>query len=161
MVNPYDANGNATGSVVPDPAFGNLAPNHWFRQSATWSFDTNLITSLSITDLMTGITTTVHPAGFYILGGASSTADLPTQVRLSAGGAGTAGSFIAFDNFNIAPTPACPADFNQSGSLSTQDIFDFLNAWFAGSAAADFNGANGLTEQDIFDFLNAWFAGCA
>jgi probable HAF family extracellular repeat protein len=55
----------------------------------------------------------------------------------------------------------CRADFNHSGDLSTQDIFDFLNAWFAASAAADFNGANGLTEQDIFDFLNAWFAGCA
>jgi hypothetical protein len=40
-----------------------------------------------------------------------------------------------------------------------QDIFDFLNAWFAGSPAGDFNGG-GLTVQDIFDFLNGWFAGC-
>jgi hypothetical protein len=40
-----------------------------------------------------------------------------------------------------------------------QDIFDFLNAWFAGSVAADFNGG-GLAVQDIFDFLSAWFAGC-
>jgi hypothetical protein len=30
------------------------------------------------------------------------------------------------------PCHACPADFNHSGGLSTQDIFDFLNAWFAG-----------------------------
>jgi hypothetical protein len=54
----------------------------------------------------------------------------------------------------------CKADFNQSGQVSVQDIFDFLAAWFAGSPAADFNGASGITVQDIFDFLTAWFAGC-
>jgi hypothetical protein len=53
----------------------------------------------------------------------------------------------------------CAGDFDGSGSLSVQDIFDFLNAWFAGSPAGDFNGG-GLTVQDIFDFLNGWFAGC-
>ncbi|HVU62694.1 MAG TPA: GC-type dockerin domain-anchored protein [Phycisphaerales bacterium] len=56
--------------------------------------------------------------------------------------------------------PTCRADFNGSGGLSVQDIFDFLNGWFAGDAAADFNGTNGLEVQDIFDFLSAWFAGC-
>ncbi len=30
------------------------------------------------------------------------------------------------------PPPACPADFNNSGSVSVQDIFDFLAAYFAG-----------------------------
>jgi probable HAF family extracellular repeat protein len=59
----------------------------------------------------------------------------------------------------VGSTPACPADFNHSGGLEIQDIFDFLNAWFAGSPAADINGG-GLAVQDIFDFLNAWFAGC-
>jgi len=54
----------------------------------------------------------------------------------------------------------CAPDFNCSGTLTVQDIFDFLNARFAGTAAADFNGVNGLGVQDIFDFLNAWFAGC-
>ncbi len=59
---------------------------------------------------------------------------------------------------HVAFTPACPADWNHSGTLTVQDIFDFLNAWFAG--AADFNNDTQLTVQDIFDFLNAWFAGC-
>jgi hypothetical protein len=54
----------------------------------------------------------------------------------------------------------CAADYNSSGGLSVQDIFDFLNGWFAGAPAADFNHVNGVTTQDIFDFLNAWFAGC-
>jgi hypothetical protein len=56
-------------------------------------------------------------------------------------------------------TPCCKADYNQSGGLSVQDIFDFLAAWFDGNAQADFNGG-GLDVQDIFDFLGAWFAGC-
>jgi hypothetical protein len=63
----------------------------------------------------------------------------------------------------FAPTPnpcACHADFNHSGGLEVQDIFDFLAAWFAGSPSANFNGVNGLEVQDIFDFLAAWFAGC-
>ncbi|HMN42273.1 MAG TPA: GC-type dockerin domain-anchored protein [Phycisphaerales bacterium] len=55
--------------------------------------------------------------------------------------------------------PCCRADFNGDGSIAVQDIFDFLNAWFAGDLRADFNGG-GLAVQDIFDYLNAWFAGC-
>ena len=57
--------------------------------------------------------------------------------------------------------PACcgPADFNASGTLSPQDIFDFLNAWFAADPRADFNG-DGLSPLDIFDFINAWLRGC-
>ncbi len=55
--------------------------------------------------------------------------------------------------------PCCMANFNQDGVLSVDDIFDYLNAWFAALPAADFNGG-GLSVQDIFDFLNAWFSGC-
>jgi hypothetical protein len=70
--------------------------------------------------------------------------------------------FVQGETGAITPPGAachCRADFNQSGTVEVQDIFDFLNAWFAGSASADFNGG-GLAVQDIFDFLNAWFAGC-
>ena len=54
----------------------------------------------------------------------------------------------------------CPADINCSGTLTVQDIFDFLAAYFAGEPAGDFNGVGGLTVQDIFDFLAAYFSGC-
>ncbi len=54
----------------------------------------------------------------------------------------------------------CDADFNHSGILSVQDIFDFLAAYFAGQFFADFNHSNSLTVQDIFDFLAAYFAEC-
>lgn len=66
-----------------------------------------------------------------------------------------------FDNLTIVfDRPPCRADFNNSGGLSSLDIFDFLNAWLAASPIADFNNSGNLSSQDIFDFLNAWLAGC-
>ncbi|MCC6320038.1 MAG: hypothetical protein IT438_01210 [Phycisphaerales bacterium] len=52
------------------------------------------------------------------------------------------------------------ADFNNSGTLSVQDLFDFLSAYFAGDLAADINTSGGLSVQDVFDFLAAYFGGC-
>lgn len=54
----------------------------------------------------------------------------------------------------------CLADINCTGTLTVQDIFDFLAAYFAGDPLADINGVGGLSVQDIFDFLVAWFSGC-
>jgi hypothetical protein len=62
--------------------------------------------------------------------------------------------------FNLCSPTACPADFNGTGLLTIQDIFDFLNAWLAADPRADFNGVDGLTTQDVFDFLSAWLTGC-
>lgn len=61
----------------------------------------------------------------------------------------------------IGGPACCAADFNADGTLSVQDLFDFLSAYFASDPAADFNDVGGITVQDIFDFLNAWFAGCS
>jgi probable HAF family extracellular repeat protein len=54
----------------------------------------------------------------------------------------------------------CRADFNGSGAVSVQDIFDFLADYFAGEFDADFNNSHTLSVQDIFDFLAAYFTGC-
>lgn len=67
--------------------------------------------------------------------------------------------------FNTADYPfqlfaACPGDFNASGSVSVQDIFDFLTAWFANDPSSDVNATAGTSVQDIFDFLGAWFLTC-
>ncbi len=75
-----------------------------------------------------------------------------------AGGAFATGALVLKGGF-LTPG-VCPADFNASGTVNVQDIFDFLAAWFANSPSADFNTQNGLGVQDIFDFLAAWFAGC-
>ncbi len=73
-------------------------------------------------------------------------------------GNGEPGGLAAF-SFTVT-APLCAADFDGSGTLTVQDIFAFLNAWFGGQSSADFDGAGGLTVNDVFAFLNAWFGGC-
>lgn len=58
------------------------------------------------------------------------------------------------------PAPACPGDFNGQNGVTLQDLFDYLNAWFAGATDAEFDNAPGITLQDLFDFLTAWFSPC-
>ena len=50
---------------------------------------------------------------------------------------------------------ACRCDWNTSGAVSLQDIFDFLTSYF--NNAADFNADSTTTLQDIFDFLTCYF----
>jgi hypothetical protein len=52
----------------------------------------------------------------------------------------------------------CPSDWNHSGTINSQDFFDFLNAFFANNA--DFNADGQTNSQDFFDFLTAFFDGC-
>lgn len=77
---------------------------------------------------------------------------------LAAGNTSVLGGFWA--GVTAPPTPVCPADFNHSGAVSVQDIFDFLVAYFAGDPAADFNASGVVSVQDVFDFLAAYFVGC-
>lgn len=55
----------------------------------------------------------------------------------------------------------CPADFNGSGAVTVQDVFDFLAAYFAMDSDADFNGVGGVSLQDLLDFLAAYLGGCS
>jgi hypothetical protein len=54
----------------------------------------------------------------------------------------------------------CRADVDGSGSLSVQDVFSFMDAWFDGAPAGDFDGSGRIDMHDVFAFLNAWLAGC-
>jgi hypothetical protein len=56
---------------------------------------------------------------------------------------------------------ACRADFNCSGGLEIQDIYDYIAGWFAENSLADFDDSGSLGVSDLIEFLNAWFAGCA
>jgi hypothetical protein len=63
---------------------------------------------------------------------------------------------------NNTHSPCCYADYNKQNGIQIQDIFDFLNDWFAGRLAAHIgsDGSTGpLVIDDVFNFLNAWFAG--
>jgi hypothetical protein len=55
---------------------------------------------------------------------------------------------------------ACRADVNGSGTLTVQDIFDFLAGYFAEELRMDFNFSGTLSVQDVFDFLTAYFVAC-
>jgi hypothetical protein len=89
-------------SQSPGPAWQNLAVNHWYRQSTTFDFESNRVLSVSITDLDTGTTTTVAPSDWYMLGGASGGAPLPTALRFFVGGdTVTLGNTQGWDNLRI------------------------------------------------------------
>ncbi len=59
---------------------------------------------------------------------------------------------------DVVRLAVCAADFNCSGAVNSQDIFDFLGSFFAGNA--DFNADGTTNSQDFFDFLAAFFGGC-
>ncbi len=54
----------------------------------------------------------------------------------------------------------CEADFNHDGSLNTQDMIAFLNAWNAHDLLADTNRDGVINTQDVLAFLNRWTGGC-
>jgi len=58
--------------------------------------------------------------------------------------------------FAISP----PSDYNRDGFLNSQDIFDFLIAFFDLSPEADFNNDGFVNSQDFFDFIADFFEGC-
>jgi hypothetical protein len=94
--------------------------------------------------------------GVYTLGSTIGQPD--AGPLLAAAGTSMTGGFWVVAS--TLPPPPCPADFNHSGAVSVQDIFDFLAAYFGSDPAADFNLSGQVSVQDIFDFLAAYFAGC-
>jgi hypothetical protein len=81
-------------------------------------------------------------------------------LRLTQTDCATAGGAYGGDGSDCAAgcTEPCACDWNDSGSLNSQDYFDFLGAFFGGSA--DFNEDGSTNSQDYFDFLGCFFAGC-
>ena len=59
-----------------------------------------------------------------------------------------------------ASLAVCRSDYNCTGDVSVQDLFDFIDDWFIADAKANFNGVGAVTVQDLFDFLDSWFLGC-
>lgn len=102
--NVFDSTGAATNNLSPGAAWQNLDTNHWYRQLIDFDFATNRITSVTILDLTSGMSTTANPDGWYLTGGASSTLDLPDGFRFFIGGAN--GNSMGWDNIYVVPAPA-------------------------------------------------------
>lgn len=54
--------------------------------------------------------------------------------------------------------PECPTDIDRNHVTDVADIFAFLLLWFADDIDADWNGSGSVAPQDIFEFLSDWFA---
>ena len=124
----YYAVFNADGSMVdlpglsPGAAWRNLAVNHWFNQSTTFDFDSNTITSVSITDLDTGDTATFQPNGWYLNGGAVFRPPLPTGLRYFVGGGDSYQDNVgSWDNLTITAV-AGPSIQNGNVSQGVQPV---------------------------------------
>ncbi len=56
--------------------------------------------------------------------------------------------------------PECPADWDESGDVNSNDISAFLSAWLDsvqnGNLNADFDGSGSVNSNDISAFLSAW-----
>ena len=109
--------------LSPGAAWRNLAVGHWYNESTTFDFDSNAILSVTITDLDTGVATTVEPNGWYLQGGAGGGFPLPTGLRFFVGGGGPgasqAGNVGAFDNLEIDAV-AAPSAPNKSDAQGVQ-----------------------------------------
>jgi hypothetical protein len=55
----------------------------------------------------------------------------------------------------------CPADFDQNGAVSTQDLFGFVNAWITRDAMADFDANGSVSLADLTGYIGEFTAGCA
>lgn len=93
---------------------------------------------------------------FSLSGAAPAPADsLPSGNGL-AGGA-------AVLPFTIAPNP-CRADFDNSGTIDSDDLFAFLDSWFSENGlvapptrVSDINASANVDSDDLFAFLDLWF----
>lgn len=60
------------------------------------------------------------------------------------------------------PRPCCPADYDGTGSVDADDLFTFLDLWFAqngsGPGSADADNSGLIDADDLFTFLDLWFA---
>jgi hypothetical protein len=93
------------------------------------------------------------PQGEFQIGALDLTTELPARAAFSF-------AFIPYEGLGGPGTPPCAADFNHDTVVNSQDFFDFLAAFFAGSDSADFNNDDVVNSQDFFDFLTAFFTGC-
>jgi hypothetical protein len=72
-------------------------------------------------------------------------------------------NFLAAQGPTHCPGFECPGDFNVDGMADADDLFAFLDAWFAQNGmngaglSADVDHSAGVDADDLFAFLDTWF----
>ncbi len=67
------------------------------------------------------------------------------------------GGVVLFGRCSISGSPTDPTPRCLPGVLG---LLSYIEAFFLNSPFADFNHSGAVTVQDLFDYLAAWFAGC-
>lgn len=104
------------------------------------------------------VSITIQPAAVVSTGACCSGTGCSVSSAQSCAGAfkGVGSACDASGN----PITCCPANFNASGGVDVQDLFDFLASYFAMDAQADYNRNGEISVQDVFTFIADFFAGC-
>ncbi|HRQ73694.1 MAG TPA: GC-type dockerin domain-anchored protein [Phycisphaerales bacterium] len=106
-----------------------------------------------LTDVLAELGVTIPP-GWYLLAAYGVSADGRTIVGAGINPAGHSEGWVAY----LGPT--CRADFNKDGAVTSQDFFDYLNAWADGSIFSDWNYDGVINTLDFLAFLNDYARGC-
>jgi hypothetical protein len=102
------------------------------------------------------------PAASVARDGFAMLVGYPTGVVLAWQDARSGDADVYAQQLSLCGTPGLESagDFNQNGAATIDDIFIYLNAWFASDPGTDVDAQGGVTIDDIFVFLSRWFAGC-
>lgn len=152
------------------PVFNYVTPSATLRsgQSAQLEYSASTLSELTITWRRNGTPIQDGPAGASPGGGTVAGASTSSRLSISNVRLSDAGVYdVVLTNAcgtTVSPaiplTVICDANFDGNTVLTSQDVFDFLTAWFANDSRADFNQSGSVSVQDVFSFLTAWFTGC-
>ncbi|MCC6320959.1 MAG: hypothetical protein IT438_05915 [Phycisphaerales bacterium] len=104
-----------------------------------------------------GVSWTYMPAS---IGGASAAIELDDGRLLVNSSSVRSESTRSFSLTFYTDDGLCRADFDCSGQVTLQDLFDFLSAYFTGDGRADMNGTGTVTVGDVFAFIEYYFKPC-
>jgi hypothetical protein len=130
--------------------------------AATWTPPTRALAStMSVKNFARHPLDTTAPANIA-LDGFSLTVSYPTGAVVAFQDARADADDVFVQQLSSCGSLGAPsaADFDDNGARSIDDIFIYLNAWFAQNPRTDVDAVPGLSIDDLFVFLNLWFAGC-
>lgn len=185
---PFDTLSATTDTAFLDSAcasqlgFNLIAGDVWFRYLPTASGQATISTCGSSFDTAMAVSSATGgcPSGVYTVLACNDDAACPpntgvltSQSRLSVSVAAGQAYFIRigsrFGNVGsgtlaISLPGSCPCDFDASGAVNLDDIFIYLNAWFAQDPRTDFDRSGAINLDDLFQFIACFFArpaGCS